>query len=124
MKKYKRTVKFAFFAIAFTAMALFVLAGCMASGQQTGSGNTIDMNDNNFAPSTLTVKVNTTVTWHNAGMHTHTVTSNTGTPISSGDVVPGGDFKFTFTSAGTYPYYCIYHGTPGSGMIGSITVTP
>lgn len=70
-----------------------------------------------FSPETVTIPVGTTVTWVNRTSVTHTVTSRTGA-FDSRDVQPGGEFKYTFTQAGTYDYYCRYHG----GMTGRIIV--
>jgi plastocyanin len=89
-----------------------------------------------FMPETLTVKVGTKVTWRNDEPIGHTVTSGqvTGvdktTGLRSGQKPDGlfnkalkgnGDsFSYTFTKAGTYPYYCNIH----FGMSAKIVVTP
>lgn len=70
-----------------------------------------------FSPASLTVPVGTKVTWTNKDAATHTATSNTGI-FDSGDLTQGKSFSFTFTTAGTYPYVCIYH----TNMIGTIVV--
>jgi plastocyanin len=76
-----------------------------------------------FEPASLTVPVGATVTWTwVSGFHSMTPT---GTPSFTG---PGGPvsapntFSYTFTTAGTYQYYCVVHGTPTAGMRGSIVV--
>jgi plastocyanin len=43
--------------------------------------------------------------------------------VNSGVVSPGGSFKLTFTKAGTYPYYCLFH-DDAEGMVATVTVTP
>lgn len=70
-----------------------------------------------FSPETVTIPVGTTVTWVNRTSAIHTVTSRTGA-FDSKDVPPGQEFKYTFTQAGTYDYYCRYH----SEMTGRIIV--
>jgi plastocyanin len=40
--------------------------------------------------------------------------------FTSGDLVLGVPFTHTFTTAGTYPYRCFYHGT--MGMAGTVIV--
>lgn len=70
-----------------------------------------------FSPASLTVPVGTTVTWTNNDAATHTATSNTGV-FDSKDLTQGKSFSFKFTTAGTYPYVCIYH----THMIGTIVV--
>ncbi len=84
---------------------------------------TVRMADDTFMPKTLTIPVGTRVTWPNAGQRPHTSTSDTNV-WDSGNVNRGGSFSFTFTQAGTFPYYCKYHGVPGGlGMTGTIVVT-
>jgi len=39
---------------------------------------------------------------------------------NSGVMPPGGKYTLTFTKAGTYTYYCLFHS--GEGMIGTVTV--
>jgi len=48
---------------------------------------------------------------------THTVTSDNAA-WDSGNIPAGGTFKFTFTTAGTFPYHCTIH----PGMTGTIIV--
>lgn len=61
-----------------------------------------------FDPATLTVAVGDTVTWYNADIAVHTVTSDTGL-FDSGDLAPGDTWSYTFAEAGTYTYHCIPH---------------
>lgn len=66
-----------------------------------------------FSPSTLTIKVGTTVTWTNMTQASHTVTSDDGKSFDSGIANPisasGGKYNFTFTRAGTFTYHCQIH---------------
>lgn len=71
-----------------------------------------------FTPSSLTVKVGTTVTWTNTDSVSHTVTADDGS-FTSGKIATGSTFKETFAKAGTYAYHCAIH----SSMTGTITVT-
>ncbi|MDD4969417.1 MAG: cupredoxin domain-containing protein [Paludibacter sp.] len=74
-----------------------------------------------FSPSTLTVKVGTSVTWTNKDAAIHTATSTSATSaFDSGDLQLNKSFTFKFTTAGTYPYICIYH----IDMKGTIIVIP
>ena len=73
-----------------------------------------------FDPATITVVigVNNTVMWTNQDLAVHTVTgSNWGSSEAPG-ISPGGNFTYTFTTAGSYQYHCIYH----AGMIGTVVV--
>lgn len=70
-----------------------------------GSSNVL-----NYEPPLVTVVigVNNTVTWMNKDIVIHTVTA-TDKSFDSGNISPGGSFTFTFTTPGTYAYYCVYH---------------
>jgi plastocyanin len=75
-----------------------------------------------FNPQDVTVPVNTTVTWTNPDSVAHTVTWDDRS-VDSGLFDPGQTFQYTFDTPGTYTYFCIPHGSPGTGMHGSVTVT-
>ena len=84
---------------------------------------TVTIVDSAFQPAELTVPVGTTITWVHEGRLTHTVTADDGS-FNSGNLGNGDTFSFTFSEAGSYPYYCRFHGSPGGiGMTGTITVT-
>lgn len=70
-----------------------------------------------FSPSDLTINVGDTVTWTNNDGAFHTTASDTGV-WSSGDLLMGQTFSFTFMSAGQFPYHCGRH----SFMTANITV--
>jgi plastocyanin len=76
-----------------------------------------------FSPAAVTVTSGLTVTWTNTDVIDHTVTSGKpGLPNGMFDQLlhPGQTFTFTFSQAGTFPYYCRFHFT--MGMVGSVTV--
>lgn len=77
-----------------------------------------------FIPRYVTIQVGDTVTWKNVD-GTHNVVSDDGT-ILSGFVAPAPwTFSWTFTSAGTVPYYCEIHGNIGGvGQSGVVFVRP
>jgi plastocyanin len=75
-----------------------------------------------YQPQDLTVAVGTTVTWTNTDTVAHTVTWDDKS-VDSGLFEQGQTFSYTFTTPGTFGYYCIPHGAPGSGMHGSVAVT-
>ena len=64
-----------------------------------------------FDPPTLTIKPGTVVTWINQDGPTHTVVSDSGSPVvfSSDPLSNGASYKFTFTQPGTYTYHCSIH---------------
>lgn len=90
--------------------------------------NAIRMQAATFNPNSTTVKAGTTVTWVNAeppSGPTYDVTSGQpGSPnglFSSGQIMPGGQYQFTFITAGSYPYFSSTN--PGT-MTGTIIVQP
>lgn len=86
------------------------------------SSTTITANDDYFSPQDITVSAGTTITWHNVGSMSHTVTADNGL-FNSGTLIPDESFSYDFTTPGSYPYYCQFHGGPGGvGMSGVVTV--
>lgn len=75
-----------------------------------------------FTPETDTISVGDTITWTNQTSTAHTVQANDGSWDSNGDVSANGSYQRVFSSAGEHGYYCTYHGSPGSGMHGTIVV--
>ncbi len=124
-----------------TAAGVTVAAACGSSTAPGGGPNPngVSIQEFSFTPPSLTVKVGTTVTWTNTGTVGHTTTSDMGvspawdsgtlTPPSGGGGYgggsPGGTFKVTFMTAGTYTYHCALH-PPASypNFTGKIIVTP
>ncbi len=89
----------------------------------SGEGE-VEIEDFQFRPKTLVVRVGTTVKFANKDQVQHTTTSDTGV-WDSGYLSKGDEFFFTFTEPGVFPYYCIPHGAPGGvGMSGTIIVLP
>lgn len=78
-----------------------------------------------FIPSQVTIRVGTTVKWiNNTGNHPITITSGTPsnpTGLFDQALRPGQSFKYKFTQAGSYPYFCRH--APDE-MIGNVTVIP
>lgn len=70
-----------------------------------------------FGPQELKVKAGTKVTWINADDIPHTVTSSTKV-FNSKALDTDDKFSFTFTTPGTYKYFCALH----PHMTGSIVV--
>ena len=89
-------------------------------------GMAIVIQNYGFNPQTVTIPVGTTVTWTNLDTVQHQI-ANSGTPtigpeqlFMSKPLAKGDTFSYTFTSAGTFQYYCIVH----NFMRGTIIVTP
>jgi plastocyanin len=78
---------------------------------------------NRFEPANVTVAVGTTVTWTwVGGFHDVTSAGNPSFSSSGAPVAPPRSFSHTFTTPGTYLYFCSVHGSPSSGMRGTIVV--
>jgi plastocyanin len=71
-----------------------------------------------FSPAEKTITKGTTVRWKNEDPYAHTVTSDDNI-FNSGNLNQGQMFEYTFNTAGTYHYHCIYH---APAMKGTITV--
>jgi plastocyanin len=82
----------------------------------------VTVQDFSFNPACIVVPAGSAVTWTNSGMANHTVTSDTGAPVTfdSGALGSGGTFTFTFASPGTVNYHCTPHA--GIGMVGTVIV--
>ena len=75
-------------------------------GFRTTAGVSID--NFSFGPATLTVPAGTTVTWTNRDDIPHTVVSTEG--VFKSKVLDTDErFTFTFSKAGSYPYFCSIH---------------
>jgi plastocyanin/mono/diheme cytochrome c family protein len=114
--------------------------------KSSGYGPVVDMTDTNqvtmkiedvaatvnasgygFEYTNIQIKAGTTITWTNVSAAPHTVTGqgtsdakfNTGSSIlGAGSTGNGGTYTFTFTTPGTYDYYCTLHPL----MVGQIIV--
>ena len=79
-----------------------------AADQPSAASADVKIDNFSFGPPTLTVPVGTTVVWTNRDDIPHTVVSTDGVFKSK---VRDTDekFSYTFTKAGTYPYFCSVH---------------
>jgi len=82
----------------------------------SGSADSVSIS---FSPLqvTLVVGVNNTVTWVNNDNAAHTITAKDGS-FGSGNIGSGASYTHTFTTPGTYTYYCAYH----LWMVGTVVV--
>ncbi|MCX6238863.1 MAG: cupredoxin domain-containing protein [Bacteroidia bacterium] len=86
-------------------------------GTTSPGANEVWMQNTAFNPSTKTITAGTTITWTNKDAASHDVSSLTGV-FTSPAMGQGATFNFTFTTAGTYNYSCVFH----QGMNGTIIV--
>lgn len=134
-------------AFPFTAGGTHLAAGISPGlpGAKPSESTVMRFLDDTTTNANITVAVGTTVTWTNESNNVpHTVTfpavgqappggspdqvppaggsTYDGTALAnSGVMPPGKTYSLTFTKAGTYTYYCLFHDGP-TGMIGTVTV--
>lgn len=112
----KRTFLFAItFAVLAIASAL-VLNPARAKAGET-AGTEIKVDNFTFAPDTLTIPVNSTVTWVNKDDLPHVIAANDGS-FKSKALDTDQKFSFTFSKPGTYQYFCSIH----PKMVGKVVV--
>jgi plastocyanin len=96
------------------------VAGCTAhSHMNAPAARNVEVRIDNFTftPANVTIAPGTTVTWINHDDVPHTATSTT-RAFASAALDTDEKFSFTFSKAGTFPYYCAVH----PHMTGQITV--
>lgn len=79
-----------------------------ASAQSTPQPIPVGIDNFSFGPADVTVPAGTTVTWTNHDDIPHTVVS-TDKVFKSKVLDTGEQFSFTFTTPGTYAYFCSIH---------------
>ncbi|HEY0592254.1 MAG TPA: plastocyanin/azurin family copper-binding protein [Thermoanaerobaculia bacterium] len=95
----------------------------LAAGTAAAATHDVEVIDNSFAPSLLTISVGDSVRWTNTGNFPHNVKADNNS-FRSGNASSGAwTFTHTFTTAGEFRYFCELHGAPGGiGMSGMIMV--
>jgi len=89
-------------------LSIGIFSGC--TQQQTPSGNTVNIQNYAFNPSTLTIKAGDNVTWTNKDSVDHQIRSDTGL-FESSPLSTDQSYTYVFTSVGTYNYSCAIHPT-------------
>ena len=84
----------------------------------TSESHDIQISGFSFSPLTIAINAGDAVVWTNADSAAHTVTSDSGSEISSSTLSKGATYSHVFTTAGTYKYHCGFH----SSMKGTIVV--
>ncbi len=108
--------------------ALFLLAATVAllsCGDSVGPNGEkiVKVENNDFDPATKTIAVGETVLWQwaaNSNPHNVTWVDQSGTGNSATQA--SGSYSRSFSTAGTYDYYCTIHGSATGGMHGSVVV--
>jgi plastocyanin len=118
---------------------VFVLAPPVPAGAAT---RTVTITGRSYSPERVSIVIEDTVRWVNETNQRHSVSASSDS-ISKGEsfdsnpncdtgflfnrcLRPGQSFSHTFTTRGTFTYYCRIHGTdapfPDCGMCGRVTV--
>jgi plastocyanin len=82
-----------------------------------GADRDVRIEDFDYSPRTVTIRVGDTVTWTNRDPVEHTATATNGS-FDTGMIAPDGSARIRFTRAGTYAYLC----TPHPDMRGTVVV--
>jgi len=95
-------------------IAIVSISGCTQStGNQNGggnqAGNSVEIKNFAFVPSEITIKSGETIVWTNKDSTSHTITSDSGSEISSPSLSNGQTYSHTFNSAGAFDYHCSIH---------------
>jgi len=98
-------------------LALLISSPAKAGGEAKPQAAEIRVDNFTFGPQSLTVSVNTTVTWVNRDDIPHVIVSDDGV-FRSKALDTDDKYSFTFTKAGTYAYFCGIH----PKMVGKIVV--
>src|SRR5262245_29404166 len=73
-----------------------------------GKSASVTIDDMQFTPPSVEIKVGDTVTWTNNDDRDHTVVSRDGS-FKSENLRPGASYSFQFNKAGRFDYSCSYH---------------
>ena len=89
-----------------------------------------------YQPNTIQIVAGDTIEWENDGQVSHSVSDDAtrawqavdalhppgSQPFNSGAILPGGRFRYTFTSPGRYRYFDLAHEI--NRMVGEVIVAP
>ena len=103
--------------VALVLVAILVVPPMRARSEAKHSSLEVQVDNFTFAPETLTVPVNSTVTWVNKDDLPHVIASDDGL-FKSQALDTDDKYSYKFSKPGTYPYYCSVH----PKMVGKIVV--
>jgi amicyanin len=116
------TMRSAIVAAALGAATAAVLAAVVLPGhaQSAAPAGAVSIDNFTFTPPSLSVKAGTTVTWINRDDIPHGIASANNAFTKSKALDTDDSYSFTFTTPGTYQYFCYVH----PHMTGTIVVQP
>ncbi len=98
-----------------TMLAAVVLPTWAQNATPAGA---VSIDNFTFTPASLTVKAGTTVTWTNRDDIPHGIASSNNAFKKSKALDTDDSYSFTFTTPGTYQYFCYIH----PHMVGTVVV--
>ena len=102
------------------AMAVLFAMVALPVWAQDAATSAVSIDNFTFAPQILTVKSGTTVTWNNKDDIPPGIASDNNAFRRSKALDTDDKFAFTFTTPGTYKYFCYIH----PHMTGTVVVQP
>ena len=121
-----RTRACRFFAVTLFALGAIAATSCGTDSTASSGENppaiaaTIHIADGKFEPREIDIEVGGSVMWINDDVASHDVKFLEPSMFNSRVIKPAATWIQTFTSAGTYDYYCDFH----NSMKGSVVVRP
>jgi plastocyanin len=114
------TVRGALLAAALGAATATILAAVVipTAAENASPADAVAIDNFTFTPASLTVKAGTTVTWTNRDDIPHGIAASNNEFKKSKALDTDDNFSFTFTTPGTYKYFCYIH----PHMVGTIVV--
>ncbi len=103
-----RTIKAGLRGATAFGVVLLVAAATFAARSAPATDAEVDIDQFTFLPQRITVKAGTTVTWINEDDVPHTIVSSSKV-FKSKALDTADKFSFTFTTPGTYDYFCSVH---------------
>jgi plastocyanin len=101
-----------------TAAAAQAATAPAATADAAANAVQVDIKGLAFNPAQITVPVGGAVTWTNDDTVPHTATAKDRAVLQSGTLEPGATFSQTFSTPGTFEYFCEFH----ANMKGEIIV--
>ena len=95
-----------------------VLAAGVLFADADTAASAVSIDNFTFGPQSLTVKAGTTVTWTNKDDIPHGIASSNNAFTRSQALDTDDSYSFTFTTPGTYQYFCYIH----PHMVGTVVV--
>jgi amicyanin len=113
----RNTLRTTVIAATLGATTAAILAAIVLPGRTQGSASVVSIDNFTFNPQKLTVEAGTAVTWTNKDDIPHAIAA-VGKEFKSKVLDTDNSFSFTFTTPGSYDYFCSLH----PHMTGTIVV--